>query len=251
MQRGHGDHVLGDRGEVRAVLMVIVRLVAVDPVPAAAAPADVLLLQLELVAVDALAHPRHRGAVQLVPRDSGNVHVQERAVREWALVHRGHQPGDEAGSALEVELPAQPEVHLALARLLRDRDRRQAEHDSLQRGGDGAGIGDVVAQVGAVVDPRHDQLRLEADQPEGGEPHAIDGGPVGRVTHAAVLEVDLLHPQRRPGGDAAGAGGAVRVGRDHRQLDVGHRQQRAPHLVQALRGDAVVVGEQDFHGEQG
>ena len=51
--------------------------------------------------------------------------------------------------------------------LLGDRDRRQPEHDALERGRDRARVGDVVAEVGAVVDAGDDQVGLEAlDQPE-------------------------------------------------------------------------------------
>ena len=42
-----------------------------------------------------------------------------------------------------------------------------AEHDALERGGDRARVGDVVAEVGAVVDAGDDQVGLEVvDQPE-------------------------------------------------------------------------------------
>jgi hypothetical protein len=146
-------------------------------------------------------------------------------------------------------LPGAPgaEVQLAVVRLLRHRDRRQPQHDPLERRGDRSRVGDVVAQVGAVVYARHDQLGLEVEQPERGEAHAVHGGAVGGEAARAVPELDLLHPERLLEGDAARRRGAVGVGRDHGQLDTGHTEQRAPEHVQAGGCDAVVVGEQNLH----
>ena len=76
-----------------------------------------------------------------------------------------------------------------------------------------------------MVDARDDQLGLELDQAERREANAVDRSPIGREAARAVLEGDLLDPQRRAGGDAAGGRGAVRVRRDHGQLDA--RQLRA------------------------
>ncbi len=59
------------------------------------------------------------------------------------------------------------------------------------------GVGDVVAEVGAVVDAGDDQVGLEAvDQPERGEPDAVDRRAVAGVAARAVLEADLGDPQR-------------------------------------------------------
>ena len=110
-----------------------------------------------------------------------------------------------AAAASNSKRLAEPEVHLARERLLRDGDRRQPEHDALERGGDGARVGDVVAEVGAVVDAGDDQLGLEAlDQPERREADAVDRRAVGRVADRAVAEVDLLDPQRAAGRDRRG-----------------------------------------------
>ena len=65
VQRRHRDAAGGDGGEVGALLVVVDRRVAVD----AEAPAAVLLLDdLQLVAVDALAEPRHLDAVGVAGR---------------------------------------------------------------------------------------------------------------------------------------------------------------------------------------
>ena len=61
-----------------------------------------------------------------------------------------------------------------------------------KRRGDGARVGDVVAEVGAVVDPGDDQVGAAADQAELGEADAVDRGAVGRVADVAVAELDLL-----------------------------------------------------------
>ena len=127
-----------------------------------------------------------------------------------------------AAAASKSKRLAEPEVHLARVRLLRDGDRPAAEHDALERRRDRARVGDVVAEVGAVVDAGDDQVGLEAlDQPERGEAHAVDRRAVGRVADRAVAEVDLLDPQRPARRDRARRRRAVAVGRDHGELDAG------------------------------
>ena len=165
-----------DRGEVGSLLALVVGRVAVDPV---LAPLGLLLLQHELVAVDPLAEPRDLDAADLAARE---VDVQQRAARQRHVLDLLDHPRRERGGGLELELLAEPEVHLARRRLLRDGDAGQAEHDALQRGRDRTRVGDVVAEVGAVVDARDDQLGREAlDQPERREAHAVDRRAVGRV----------------------------------------------------------------------
>ena len=245
MQRRDRDAALGHRGEVGALLVAVAGRVAVDPV---LTPAGLLVLELELVAVDALAEPGDLDAGGLA---RGHVDVEQRAAGQRHVLDLLDDPGGEGRRGVEVELAAEPEVHLARRGLLGDGDRRQAEHDALERGGHGAGVGDVVAEVGAVVDARDDQLGLEAlDEPERGEADAVHGRPVGRVADGAVAERDLLHPQRPPGGDPAADRGAVGVRRDDGELDPGHLQQRAPQRLQALGLDPVVVGEQDAHDRE-
>ncbi len=158
-----------------------------------------------------------------------------------------------AAAFVEVELVAEPEVHLAPQRLLRDGDAGDPEHDALERGGDRPRVGDVIAEVGAVVDPGDDQVGLEiVDQAERGEPHAVDGSAVACVADRAVLERHLLNPQRATERDRARRRRAVAVGRDHRELDVVEPDQRPPQRLQALGIDAVVVGEEHSqHGRRG
>ena len=244
VQGADGDPALGDRREVGALLVLERGLEAVDLVAAARA-LGVLVDQLQLVVVEALAEVGDLDARRLARRA---VDVDQRVVGDRVLRDAAHQLGGERGRDLEVELAAEAEVHLPRARLLRDRDRRDAEHDPLERGGHGPRVGDVVAEVGAVVDPRDDQVGLLlAGQAEVGEPDAVHRGPVGREAGRAVVEGDLLDPQRRAGGDRAGRRAAVRVRGDHAQLELGHLGERAAKGLQPLRPYAVVVRDQDAH----
>ena len=122
------------------------------------------------------------------------------------------------------------------------------EQQRLERRRDGAGVGDVVAEVEPVVDAGDDELRLEVlDQPELREPHAVDGRAVGREAVRAVVEVDPLDPQRPARRDRARGRGAVAVRRDDGQLDPRHVEQRAPQRLEALGLDPVVVRQEDPH----
>jgi hypothetical protein len=160
----------------------------------------------------------------------------------------GTSSSGEAGGGAEVELAAEAEVHLAGGRLLGDRDGRQSQHDALQRGGHRARIGDVVAEVGAVVDPGDDRLGGEAlDEAELGQAHAVHRRAVGGVAVRAVVEVHPLHPQRPARRDRARHRRAVAVGRDDRQIDVGDVQQRLAQRLQSVGPDPVVVGQQHAH----
>ena len=97
-----------------------------------------------------------------------------------------------------------------------------------------------------MVDPRDDEVGLEAlDQPEVGEPHAVDRRAVGGVADAAVLERHLGDPQRAPRGDRARHRRAVGVGRDHDEANVVELGERAAQRLQPVRLDPVVVGQQD------
>src|SRR5512146_3058512 len=83
------------------------------------------------------------------------------------------------------------------------------------------------------------------DQAQLGEADAVDRGAVGREAVVAVAELDLLDRQRRAGGDAASGGAAVRVGRDHVDLDTVELAQGTAGGLQAGGRDAVVVGQEN------
>jgi hypothetical protein len=163
------------------------------------------------------------------------------------LDHVGDEGRGEGRGVREVELAAVAEAHLALLRLLRERQGRQAEDQSLERRGDGSRVGDVVAEIGAVVDARDDQLRPAAEQAQVGEPHAVHRGALGRVSDRPVVEVHLIDPDRRARRDRPCRGAAIGVRGDHVQLDALDLEQSPTQRLQARRGQAVVVGEQDSH----
>ena len=73
---------------------------------------------------------------------------------------------------------------------------------------------------------------------------------VAKPTVPSPKSTSSTHSGRRVVITAADRG-AVAVGRDDRQLDPGHLQQRAAQRLQALGLDPVVVGEQDPHGPAG
>ena len=103
-------------------------------------------------------------------------------------------------AALEVESGAGAKVEIERRRVLRDRDPRQSQHDRLERGRHRARVGDVVAEVRAVVDAGDDELGLEAlDQPQPGQAHAVDRGSVGGEADSSVGK------RRAPGPTAGGA----------------------------------------------
>ncbi len=204
-----------------------------------------LLDELELVAVEAPAQPRDRDAL----RDTtGEVDVQQRPLGQRDALQILDEPRRERRGGKEVELGRLAEVELERGRLLRDRDARKPQHDRLERRRDGAGVGDVIADVGAVVDAGDDHLRPPVlHQTEVREPHAVDRGAVGRVADAAIAEVDLLDPERAARGDRAGHRGAVAVWGDDAKVDPGCGRERAAQGEQALRFDSVVIGQQNTH----
>src|SRR5205823_1318991 len=72
-------------------------------------------------------------------------------------------------------------------------DRRHVEQRSFEGGGDGAGVGDVVAEVWSEIDAGDDEGgAVVAHQLENGEIHAIGRRAVDDVFVVAKLE----HPQR-------------------------------------------------------
>ena len=230
VDRGDRDPARRDRAEVGPLGLLVAGLPAVDLVAAAAVGAG-LVEQPQLVVVDPFAERRHLDPGH---RDAGEVDVDQRR-----LGHRlGAQPVDQAGGELggdgEVEAAADV-AHAAARGLLREGDRGDAEDDPLERRGDRARIGDVVAEVGAVVDPGDDQVGPAAAEAELGEADAVDRRAVGRVADVAVFEGDLLDRQRRARGDAARRGAAVRVGGDRHDLE--RRPGRpAPGAGPAARG---------------
>ena len=90
--------------------------IAVDAVLAAA---GLLVLELELVAVDPLAEPGDLHAGGLARRD---VDVEQGAAGQGHVLDLLDDAGGEGGRGVEVELAPEPEVHLARHGLLGDGD---------------------------------------------------------------------------------------------------------------------------------
>src|SRR6201999_823325 len=103
---------------------------------------------------DALARASYPDAARLAGRC---VHVQQRADGDLDVLELLDEPRGERGREVEGEDVVGAEVAVAV-RVLRDGDRRDAEHDALERGRHRARVGDVVAQVHAVVDAGDDQV---------------------------------------------------------------------------------------------
>ena len=100
-----------------------------------------------------------------------------------------------------------------------------------------------------MVDAGDDQVGLAPDQAELGEADAVDGRALGRVAARAVVELDLLDPDRRVRRDAASRAAAVRVRGDHLDLDARELGDRAAQRVKPGGPDPVVVCDQNKHAE--
>ena len=179
-----GRRPAASRCPARSVRSKCSGVTAMRPAAIAARSVPALVVVLGRVAVDAvllaaglLVDERRAGrgrracraAATSTPVDpaGGHVDVEQRALGQRHVVDLLHEPRGERGGGVEVEAVAEAEVHLARVGLLGDRDPGEAEDDALQRRGDGARVGDVVAEVGAVVDAGDDQVGGEAvDQPE-------------------------------------------------------------------------------------
>ena len=134
--------------------------------------------------------------------------------------------------------------------LLRDGDRRQPEHDALERRRDRARVGDVVAEVRAVVDARRRSARPRSRRSARASRGARSRPACRRSRSRRVpspKSTSSTHSGRRVVIERAIAerlpSGAITA-----ELDARHAQQRAAQRLQALGLDAVVVGEQHLHG---
>src|SRR5439155_23479921 len=125
-------------------------IVAVDPV---AAPALLVRLEVETIAVDPLAQTGNGHAL----RPRRDVDVQDRPAGQPVGGDSLDQGGQEGGGRGEVVRLVAPEIGGGGGAALGDGDPGDAEQDALERGRHGSRVGDVIAQIEAVVDPRHDQ----------------------------------------------------------------------------------------------
>ena len=207
MERSDRHPAFGHRFKICTALVHVAEIVVVDVVLLAATFG---LAILHLVAVHPLAQGGELHALDLAGRAVGAVDVEE-GLRREALRESGRdQPVSDPGRNHEIVSGDVP--------LRRHRDRRDVQHDAFERGGHGARIGDVVAQVHTQIDARDDDVGPAIEQPQRGHAHAVDRSAVGGVGEGAVGQAPLPPPQRRVHGDAAGRARPVLVGRHDAHL---------------------------------
>ncbi len=130
------------------------------------------------------------------------------------------------------------------AERLAERDRRDTELRTLHRGGDGAGIGDVVGDVLAAIDAGEHEIRLlvlhdVADRHQ----HAIGR----RTSHRIFAGSELAYAERVRERERMRGTALLFLGRD----DPDVARKLAGDLferLQAGRMNAVIVRDQDTHG---
>ena len=127
--------------------------------------------------------------------------------------------------------------------LLRDRERRAVVDHRLHRRADRPRVGDVVAEVRAVVDARGDEVEAVLEVAEEGEADRVGRRAVDGIRRRAVGQDPLAHAQRPHQRLLVADRALVGVGRDDRH--VAHRLERLLEREQAARLDAVVVGDED------
>ena len=130
----------------------------------------------QLVLVDPLAEPGDLDPGARLERDGRHVHVEELGRLEAALEDR---PGDHRGGRGREREVVRREVVVA------DRERRAAREHGLHRGADRPRVGDVVAEVGAVVDPARDEVDRTGEQAQEDEPDRVRRRAVDRPGRAS------------------------------------------------------------------
>ena len=115
-----------------------------------------------------------------------------------------------------------------------------------ERGGDGAGVGDVVAEVRAEVDAGDDEIGPVV-------PHQLEDGQVDAIGRRAVDDVfvlaELQHPQRTVQRERMRRRALLAIGRDDDDLDAVDAPAGVRQLAEPFAVDAVVVGDEDAgHG---
>jgi hypothetical protein len=144
--------------------------------------------------------------------------------------------------------PAVVEPEAAVVGLLRHGDRGQVEDRGLERRPDGAGVGDVVADVQAVVDPRHDEVDRGHEAGQGADPHAVDGRSRAGEHGVALAAAGGDHADGAVERDRAGHAAAVAIRGDHGDLQP-ELEQLPTEGDQPLGGDPVVVRQEHVrHG---
>ena len=138
--------------------------------------------------------------------------------------------------------PASVEIGMLVV-LLRDREGGAVVDDRLHRRADRARVGDVVAEVRAVVDAGRDEVEAVPEVAEEGEADRVGRRAVDRVGERPVGKCPLADAQRAHERLLVADRALVRVGRDDGHL--AHPLERLLEREQPARLDAVVVGDED------
>src|SRR4051794_32147575 len=226
VQRRDGDAAFLDRFEVGVLAGTPGRFAAADPV---VRPAARIAPFEDVAGVDTIAEPRNPNAAEL----DGEVDV-ENDVRIAMMFER---PSDQLlgkfGAAIEGK---------SFADERRERDRRHIEQRSFERGGDGAGVGDVIAEVRSEVDAGDDEGgTVVTHELEHGQVHAVGGRAVDDVFVFAELE----HPQRTVQSQRMRRRALLAVRRDDRDLDATDAQTGVRQFSEPFAIDAVVIRDED------
>ena len=178
----------------------------------------------------------HLDSAYVASRQVGKVHVDEDALGPSTL----DQHGQEAPCPL---LGGRPMMLAVVPVCLAERDGRRAEQRRLHRRSDGAGIGHVLAHVGAVVDAGEHQIGRVVDQDlVEGEENAVGGRAVdGVAAPGNAAEAQRTVQRERMGGCAL-----LGLGRHHPHV-LGEAARHALQHLDAGRVDAVVVANEDAH----
>jgi hypothetical protein len=121
----------------------------------------------------------------------------------------------------------------------------EAQETPLHRRGDGTRIDHVVAEIGAVIDARHHQVRLIVEESRQREVHAIGRRTIDLV---AILPV-LLDPERGRQGQRIARSRTIPIRRDHD--NVRDLRQCGGQRVDPGCEIPVIVTYKDFHYSSG
>lgn len=135
----------------------------------------------------------------------GDVDVENRPGREPLTKDLFGEAGGKAGGGPEI----------ALARGQTDGDAGQAEDGGFEGSRDGAGVSDIVAEIGPVIDARDDDVGPFREDLGEGQRDTVGRGPIDRV--APIVE--LPNPQRPRQGEAVRRRALLRSRGDDDDLD--------------------------------
>ncbi len=189
--------------------------------------------------IGALAESRHAKAANFGQGKIGDVDVDQQRIVPAEALDVTHERAHNRARRFPVEgLPC-----LAWA-LEREGERGDSEDPRLHRGRDRAGVGDVIAEIAAVIDAGEDELRstLEAARHSSHrQEHAIGRSSVDREARV----VELPQAKRATHGQRMARAALLSIRRHDLHLaEVAHRGVQRE---QAFGLDPIVIGQQDSH----